>query len=389
MTPTLNGHQQTLYKKTGQKIMRWTIVIEEGRFMTISGYTNGALTESEWTYVEKKNVGKSNETSLKEQAMLEAIAKITKKKEEGYTEDINNIDKAKAEAWLEPMLAYDIEKKVKKVKAGEDYLAQPKLDGLRCVATMDGFFSRNGKPFVSLPHVFVAAKNLLIQLEKKGYRNVRLDGELYNHDYKGDFNTLVSLIRKGSVLSPEDQAKIQYHIYDLDIPDTSYATRLSILESSIDTILTPELRLVETRYLNFNDTTEDIIKGARGWEEVWVEQGYEGAMLRHAHSIYEHKRSEFLLKVKSFQEEEFEILDIEEGSGNRSGMAGNLIVKVHQTDKTSESGIAGGVEFYKWLWENKFDLIGKKATVRFFGFTPAGKLRFPVTKTVDRAGVEG
>lgn len=368
----------TLYKRNTNngKIQVWTIEQQMDAYRTISGYQGGAMTTSEWTYAKEKNVGKANATTGWQQATLEINAKVTKKKEDGYTEILENVDQAQAAAWLEPMLAHPIEKKPKAVRLGDVIVIQPKLDGIRCIGTKDGLFSRNGKPIVSCPNIAKEVAGILRHLPE----GTRLDGELYNHDFKNDFNTLVSLIRKSEALSYEDQQKVQYHLYDLDTPSLNYTLRYAMLEKCEDHGLYPSVRIVPSEMEIVEEDWKNLVDKL---QVQFVEQGYEGAMIRIGHLPYEHKRSDGLLKVKTFMDKEFEILDILEGEGNRSNMAGKLVVKV-DTGKTSESGIAGGVTFYKWLWENREQLIGKKATVKFFGYTLDGKLRFPVTKTVDR-----
>ena len=74
-----------------------------------------------------------------------------------------------------------------------DYPAyiQPKLDGVRCLFTAKGAFSRTGKQFMNVYHIeqqlnpFFAANP-----------NTVLDGELYNHELKDDFEKIISLVRK-------------------------------------------------------------------------------------------------------------------------------------------------------------------------------------------------
>jgi len=369
--------KQTLYKLASNgKPVEWTIEVSEGAFRTHDGYVGGAITTSEWTQCKPKNIGKSNATTAQEQALLEAQAKITKKKEKGYTENLEAVAVAKQAAWLEPMLAHPIEKKPKAIRLGDVIVIQPKLDGIRCVGTKDGLFSRNGKPIVSVPELAKQVRNILRHLPE----GTRLDGELYNHDYRDDFNTLVSLIRKGEALSYEDQQKVQYHLYDLDIPALNYTLRYAMLEKCVDHGLYPSIRVVPSEInvaeVNWKESVEHM-------QTRFVQRGYEGAIVRVGHLPYEHKRSDSLLKVKTFQDDEFIIKEIVEGDGNRSGMAGRLVIYLKDYS-VCEAGIAGGVDFYKHLWENREHFIGKKATVRFFGYTPAGRLRFPVVKTVDR-----
>jgi DNA ligase-1 len=99
------------------------------------------------------------------------------------------------------------------------------------------------------------------------------------------------------------------------------------------------------------------------------------------------KRSKYLLKNKSFQDAEFEILDIVEGVGNKGGMAGFMIVK-NVDGSTFKSNIKGDRDYCRMLLENKENFIGKLATIKFFNLTPDGVPRFPYVINIDRNSYE-
>jgi hypothetical protein len=129
-----------LYKRTKTGAVQvWSVEVEENKFRTVEGQLNGKMTTSEWTTCVGKNIGKTNETSPEQQAILEAKAKEVKKLESGYVVDINTIDTAKAEL-ISPMLA---EKFEKNYVTGQEamYYSQPKLDGMRMETTVNGTFS--------------------------------------------------------------------------------------------------------------------------------------------------------------------------------------------------------------------------------------------------------
>jgi DNA ligase-1 len=111
--------------------------------------------------------------------------------------------------------------------------------------------------------------------------------------------------------------------------------------------------------------------------QVYLEMGYEGQMVRLSTTPYENKRTKQLLKRKEFEEEEFLIHDIEEGTGNRSGMAGTIYLK-KQDGAVFGSGVRGNRDSYRELLQNKTKYIGTLASVRFQNYTPDGVPRFPV-----------
>ena len=81
---------------------------------------------------------------------------------------------------IKPMLAYKVDKKP--IDWTTKVFLQPKLDGVRCIFTKDGAYSRTGKEFKNLAHI----KYDLTDYFRK-HPNSVLDGELYNHALKDRF----------------------------------------------------------------------------------------------------------------------------------------------------------------------------------------------------------
>jgi ATP-dependent DNA ligase len=256
-------------------------------------------------------------------------------------------------------------------------LSQPKLDGIRCIASRDGLFTRNGKAIISAPHILEE----VLQILDKNPDIIALDGELYNHELKNDFNEIVSIVKKTKP-SNEDLEKskqlMQYHVYDLIHEDNKMlcSNRISLLNDILFDLNKNDkyhyIKYVITILVN-NDI--DDLYGS------YLEQGYEGQMIRKELSLYEHKRSQSLLKRKEFIDEECLILNVIEGKGNRSGMAGNLTLK-HPNGNIFDSNIRGNYDFYKELLLNKNKYIGKYATIRYFSLTTDNIPRFPVMITI-------
>jgi hypothetical protein len=117
-----------------------------------------------------------------------------------------------------------------------------------------------------------------------------------------------------------------------------------------------------------------------------LQDGYEGGIIR-TNDCYQNKRSKFLLKRKEFLDEEFPVLDICEGIGNRSGTAGYIVTKT-KDGVPVKCSLRGTREFVTELLYNKNRYIGKSVTVRFFGYTPDGSLRFPVAINFSREDYE-
>jgi DNA ligase-1 len=389
----------TLYKRTTTGATQsWEIEIEENKFRTISGQLDGKKITNNWTTCEGKNVGKKNETSGAEQATKEAEAKHQKKRDKGYRLDVDNIGVKK---FYEPMLAQDFKNKNRQkevmieIAAGTGrphirrvpVFSQPKLDGIRCIAMREGLFTRTGKPITAVPHIHEALEPFF---EK--YSNAVLDGELYNHAYKDDFNKIIHLVRKQNLTSEhlaESEEMIQYHIYDAPVigqsvvggkcwtEKDSFSDRTSIIDAQFNNLglLTLEER-GETQSLVVVETTEVNSRGHL--DELYggyVEHGYEGQMIR-LDGPYENKRSSKLLKRKEFVDEEYEILGYDEGTGNREGTVKHFKFK-NKDGKDFNSNVKGTFEYMAELLERGDELVGKMATVKYFNLTPDGVPRFP------------
>lgn len=110
---------------------------------------------------------------------------------------------------------------------------------------------------------------------------------------------------------------------------------------------------------------------------TFVNQGYEGIMIRNAHGAYEPgKRSNNLLKFKTFETEEFKIVGVHEGAGRDVG------TPVWECVTTAGDRFSvrpeGTIEKRRDAFERREALVGKKLTVRYQNMTVAGVPRFPI-----------
>ena len=112
--------------------------------------------------------------------------------------------------------------------------------------------------------------------------------------------------------------------------------------------------------------------------DMFRKDGYEGAIIR-TDAPYEHKRSKNLLKYKEFQDDEFEIVDV--NIGKNQTIAESFTIKL-KNDKLCECTLAFTDDKCREILENKEGYIGKMATVVYFGITDKGKLRFPICKAI-------
>jgi DNA ligase 1 len=363
----------TLYARTSTgAVQTWRMERDGDKYRSISGQKNGQKVESEWTTAKPKNVGKSNATTAEEQAENEIKNKYKKQLSQGgYWEKEEDIDKFR---YFEPQLAHKWEDYSDKIDWITGAFVSPKLDGLRCIITKDGCFSRQGKKFASFPHIF---KKLEPQFKQNP--SLILDGEIYTHKFKSDFNKIISLAKKSKPTEEdfiESEKYLQYWIFDMPSLDEPYYKRYSAIKDLV--------------FQNFYKDPHIILCGHKvvhSLEELraafddYILNGFEGLMVNVYDGEYEQKRSKNILKYKEFIDEEFEILSIREGDGNRSGMFGAAMLKT-KDGKTFESNARGNEDFYRSLLRDKDELVGKFATVRYQNLTPDGIPRFPVVVAI-------
>ena len=377
-----------LYKRDKKgKLMEWNIWHDGESYTTSSGYVGGAITETLPTFVEQKNVGKANETSLEQQVLNEVSSKIQYQIDHGYSYEIPTEEKR-----FEVSLADKYPDRQEKGKLDFPYICEPKLDGLRCYIKMVNgkirMFSRGHKEFVSCPHI---KENEFVQKFFETYPDAILDGELYNHALKNDFNKIVSLVKKTKP-KPEDleeSAKlVQYHCFDSYYPDDAdlpYIHRKGrLLYLWINDTTLPWEDKQPLSYDNFIvvgtipmlwqggvlvgvshiHTEKDVEKEI----ELFTSQGYEGIMLK-KDVPYFFGRSFDMLKYKKFKDAEYRIVDFEEGKGNLKGIAAAVICETDNGEQF-KAGVTGTQEYARNLYENRNAYVGKLATIKYQELTP-------------------
>ncbi len=363
-----------LYKKTNAgAIQEWEISVHanedgNGAIVTKYGQVDGAIQTTIDTVTEGKNIGKKNETSAVEQAQTEAKSKWEKQKKKGYVESIEAAKAGEVDELIEggifPMLAQKYRDHAKKIVFPA--LAQKKLDGSRCVAIIKNgkasLWTRTRKPIKSMPHIVKA-----LEEQFEGI-TVTFDGELYHHDFHNLFNKLMELVRPDEPRPGHE--KVQYHIYDV-VNDKPFSERSSIIDRA--NLALPLVPVKTIKVANEDEMTSLFVE--------FVEEGYEGLMIRNAASKYEQgKRSYGLQKVKEFVDDEFDIVGVQEGRGAMAGRAIFICKTKNGQEFTCKmEGPLDGLRKYltnSLLWKNK------KLTVKYQNLTEDGIPRFPVGKAV-------
>ena len=272
---------------------------------------------------------------------------------------------------IKPMLAHKFD--IKRVDYSKPVYIQPKLDGVRCLFTKDGAFSRTGKQFKNLAHIELE----LIPFFKDN-PNIILDGELYNHELKHDFEKIISLVRKQKPTADDRldaRNLIQYHVYDFISNDkANYRDRMHELACS--DIYSDYIKYVQAYRVYKHEEALNM------HHDAYLAKGYEGSILR-LDGKYKHGRSYDLMKFKDFSDTEATIVGYETGKGKREGTLGKFIM---QDDDGVEFGCPPGKGYnYKDLaniLDNIGDYIGQRATFTYFQRTQAGSYRHPLFKCI-------
>jgi DNA ligase-1 len=371
------------------------------------GRLNGKCQQTSQIYRSGKNIGKSNETSIYEQCVLETTKKWNDKKKEGYSEIIPNniplpapaqspaksqnstlyeeLSKNKSskdnndEVYFLPMLANTFSISNPKHLSMFPCFVQPKLDGIRCICylnnTKDKVLaqSRTGNFFTSLSHItdslFTSLSNYQI--------NIILDGELYTNEIP--FEELVGLVKQKKIKQNEAHKYfiIKYHVYDIIIKDTPYTNRNQILQNFINNSNT------NNEYLCFVKTEEvnNLDEFTKKFHNYVNEDGYEGIMIRSKDGHYVcNYRSSNLLKYKEFMESEYKIVGFDEATGRDSG---TVIWKCVTTNgDIFNVRPRGSIKERRNLFSNGSTYIDKWLTIIYQELSERNIPRFPVGKCI-------
>jgi len=283
------------------------------------------------------------------------------------------------------MLAYPVSEKP--IDYSKPVFMQPKLDGVRCVIQSEYVefyrpgssqlikadavkaYSRTGKEWKNIDHIL---KELVPFFAK--YPNVILDGELYNHSLKDDFEKIISLVRK---TKPTDKDRLEaaqyteFHCYDIIDETKTFKERNKFITQNV-----PRNHCIK-HVKTYNVVTESLAKVVH---QQNLDNGYEGSILR-TNDTYQCKRSHSLRKFKDFHDTEATITGWVEGKGKRKGTIGKFLA-------IDAEGITFGMpvmDKFKYLQNNFKKMqgyVGKTATFTYFERTKANSYRHPLFKCI-------
>jgi DNA ligase-1 len=280
-----------------------------------------------------------------------------------------------------PMLAYPVSDKP--IDYTKTVFMQPKLDGVRCLIQAEQVnhfsrpieyevkaYSRTGKEWKNIDHILQSLKPFF---EANPY--VILDGELYNHALKDDFEKIISCVRKQKPTDAdkaESRKLVQFHCYDIVDENLDFEQRNIWLNQHLQPV-SYSVRVVKT--IVTPTESQAKVNHARN-----LDSGYEGSILR-LNDVYQCKRSRSLCKFKDFHDAEAVIVDWVEGKGKRKGTIGKFMAIDADGNKFGMP-VMDNFKKLQTMFKEMQSWVGKEATFTYFERTKANSYRHPLFKAI-------
>jgi len=275
-----------------------------------------------------------------------------------------------------PMLAYPVSDKP--IDYTKPVFMQPKLDGVRCLIQYEQVtplqtgpvaYSRTGKQWKNIDHILQSLEPFF-----QANPNVILDGELYNHALRDDFEKIISCVRKQkptAIDRAESRKLVQFHCYDIVEESVEFKYRNQWLQTFLNP--TYGIKLVKTTHIKYEFD-------ANSFHQSCLEQGYEGSILR-TNDTYQCKRSYSLRKFKDFHDAEATITDWVEGKGKRKGTIGKFMA-IDADGNEFGMPVMDNFKKLQTMFKEMQGWVGKEATFTYFERTKAGSYRHPLFKAI-------
>jgi len=276
-----------------------------------------------------------------------------------------------------PMLAYPVSDKP--IDYTKPVFMQPKLDGVRCLMQYERrtqpredvvvAYSRTGKEWKNINHILQSLVPFF-----QANPNVILDGELYNHALRDDFEKIISCVRKQKptdVDRAESRRLVQFHCYDIVDETMTFDERYKFVFDNLRDSY--GVRTVAT------DLVDDDIR-AQAYHRINLDNGYEGSILR-LNDVYQCKRSHSLRKFKDFYDAEATLTSWVEGKGKRVGTIGKFMA-VDADGNEFGMPVMDNFKKLQTMFDEMKTWVGKQATFTYFERTKANSYRHPLFKAI-------
>ena len=277
-----------------------------------------------------------------------------------------------------PMLAYPVSDKP--IDYTNKVSMQPKLDGVRCLIQAEklpfdmGYepvaYSRTGKQWLNIDHILQSLKPFF-----QANPDIILDGELYNHALRDDFEKIISCVRKQkptAIDRAESRRLVQFHCYDIVDETLTFKERNMFIQKHL-LFNNYGIRSVDTHEVHAE-------KYAYQLHKIFLDKGYEGSILR-LNDVYQCKRSHSLRKFKDFHDAEAVLTDWVEGKGKRKGTIGKFMA-VDANGNEFGMPVMDNFKKLQTMFNEMQTWVGREATFTYFERTKAGSYRHPLFKAI-------
>lgn len=335
--------------------------------------------------------------TVSQQAELEFNSHVKKYQDKGYKELLESIDKytkdqldeilpehvTDANGFKKHMLAKQADKVATSTFNKPEYWwASRKIDGVRC-----SFFWKDGEVCTASrgggdydPSTIAIRKHPKFVEFFKNHQDYILDGELYKHGKSLQQISGAARLEKDA----SDIDWLEYYIYDIMIPDITFEDRLTTLDSIAEELglgFSPEKEW-DNGELQVQMVPQEMVSGWLNIQKLhdkYVNEGWEGCVIRDPSKAYKFGgRGSEMIKVKLYQDAEFEITGLSEGLRDED-MCFICVTSKGIEFKAKPMGDRAMKQYYR---DNIDDIIGKMATVKYFYLSDDGCPLQPVLKCI-------
>lgn len=262
---------------------------------------------------------------------------------------------------------------------GKRICVEPKLDGIRCFAIVKNqeahLYARSGKLITNFDDTIGAE---LASMPDGCY-----DGEIMGKD----FTALMRQAYRKENVDTDDTYLALFDYLSLEEWETRDAVTsceiryvalmhavvpLSTSEKNSELVCPTRYKYLRVVNRKYEQSNYDKIKAHH---DLFVQEGYEGAMVKDLDAPYKFGRGPEVMKLKAFHDVDLEVIAFKEGTGRHSEKLGSVLVNYKGVEVNVGSGFSD--EMRDEVWENQEKYLGVIAEVRYQEVTPDGSLRFP------------